>query len=99
MGGILILAKASYVGAKCMCPMGGQAYLTSNPGNQRVLCEKGAILVDGAIGTCSYEYHVICTATPSQQNVRINNLAVLCVGDRTSCGGIIDEGSDIVNVN
>lgn len=99
MGGLLILAKASFVGTKCMCPMGGNAYITSNPGNTLVKSEKGFVLVEGAVGTCSYEYHVVCYVTPSQQNVKINNLSVICQGDRTSCGGYVEEGSDIVNVN
>jgi uncharacterized Zn-binding protein involved in type VI secretion len=61
------------------------------------MCEKGLVLVEGASGTCSYETHGVLYATPTVQRVKIEGKKVLCVGDRTSCGGYIQDGSDVIN--
>lgn len=81
-----------------MCPLGGYAILTSSP-QSKVMCDKGIVLVEGATGTCSAEGHGFLYATSSHPKVKINGMSVICVGDRTSCGGYVEEGSDKVDVS
>lgn len=84
----------AYVGAKANCPLGGVTTITMSP-NGKVICPEGLIATAGSTGVCSF--HTTFSAFPTAQTT-VMGQPVLRVGDATTCGGVIIEGSGKVLV-
>lgn len=85
---------ASYVGATANCPLGGITTITNTP-NTKVMCERGMIATSGSTGVCSF--HTTFSVLGSSR-VTIMGLPIVRVGDVTTCGGVVLEGSGKVIV-